>query len=71
VFRHCEGKDSSETIRYTYQANFNQHQENSDKPKSWLWFIQCQMYLYCTAALFNRCARCTLGCTKICVGCTT
>jgi len=23
------------------------------------------------AALFNRCAPCTLGCTKICVGCTT
>jgi len=23
------------------------------------------------SALFNRCARCTLGCTKICVGCTT
>jgi len=23
------------------------------------------------AALFNRCAQCSLGCTKICVGCTT
>jgi len=23
------------------------------------------------AALLNRCARCTQGCTKICVGCTT
>jgi len=22
-------------------------------------------------ALFNRCAQCTLGCTKLCVGCTT
>jgi len=23
------------------------------------------------SAFFNRCARCTLGCTKTCVGCTT
>jgi len=23
------------------------------------------------SALFNRCARCTSGCTKICVACTT
>jgi len=25
VFRHCEGKDSTETIRCTYQAKLNQH----------------------------------------------
>jgi len=29
------------------------------------------LHLLSIAAFLNRCARCTLGCMKICVGCTT
>jgi len=34
-------------------------------------FIPHSKDMFPRAALFNRCARCTLGCTKICVRCTT
>jgi len=29
------------------------------------------LFEYCIPAHFKRCARCTLGCDKICVRCTT
>ena len=32
---------------------------------------KCRIVRYVTPALFNRCERYNLGCTKICVGCTT
>ena len=31
----------------------------------------CVIFSWSKTALFNRCAWCTLECTKICVGCTT
>jgi len=33
--------------------------------------VTCYLHAPFTAALFNRCARCTLGSTKIFVGCST
>ena len=53
MFRHCEGKDSRETIRCTYQANLNQHQENSSKAKIITVIHSCQIYLYCTSHVFH------------------
>jgi len=40
--------------------------------KAWLRLQTTLKVRECSSsALFNRCARCTLGCIKICVGCTT
>ena len=51
MFRHCEGKDSRETIRC--QTKLNQHQENSAKASIMTMIRSCQMYLYCTSLVFH------------------
>ena len=53
MFRHCEGKDSTETIRCTYQAKLNQHQENLAKARIMTVIHSCQMYLYCISLVFH------------------
>ena len=53
MFRLCEGKDSRETIRYTYQAKLNQHHENSAQARIMTVIHSCQMYLYCTSLVFH------------------
>jgi len=55
VFRHCEGKDSRETIRCTSQAMLHQHEENSAKARIMTVIHSCQMYLCCTSLVFRIC----------------
>jgi len=53
VFRHCEGKDSRETIKCAYQAKLNQHKENSAKARIVTAIHSCQKYLHCASLVFH------------------
>ena len=51
VFRHCEGKDSRETIRCTYQVKSALMKFSEGKDHDCV--FSCQVYLCCTSLVFD------------------